>query len=217
MNLEDTLQDEEIRFGVVDTGVANLASVMASLRRVGVRADLVSTSVEVERVDGLVLPGVGHFASGMSELRRLGLVESIRERVRRRSATLAICLGTQLLADSSDEAPGVAGLGAIDVQVRRLAACAPRPHVGWSRIDRPFLRTEDVVVRPGTAYFANGYALDRVPDGWAATWACDGDRFVASLECSGVVACQFHPELSGIYGQDLIRRWVACVKDVVSC
>lgn len=209
--------DEEIRVGVVDTGVANLASVMASLRRVGVRADLVSTSMEVERVEGLVLPGVGHFASGMSELRRLGLVEAIRERVQRRSATLAICLGMQLLAESSDEAPGVSGLGAIDVRVRRLAGGAPRPHVGWSRIYRSLLRTEDVVVPPGMAYFANGYAVDRIPDGWAATWASDGDRFVASLECSGVVACQFHPELSGTYGENLIRRWVSCMKDVVSC
>lgn len=206
-----------IRIGVVDTGIANLASVMAALRRCDAEPEMVSTPEEVERASGIVLPGVGHFERGMSELRRLDLVTAIRDRVQRRSATLAICLGMQMLAEASDEAPGVPGLGVLPVRVRRLPSGPPRPHMGWSRIERRLEPPDPPMVESGTGYFANGFAFDRVPPGWQATWASDGGCFVASLERGGVVACQFHPELSGTYGRSLLGRWIESSVEVESC
>ena len=74
-----------------------------------------------------------------------------------------------------------------------------------------------MVVPSGAAYFANGYALSEIPVGWSGAWSSDGGRFVAAIEREGVVACQFHPELSGTFGREVLSRWMSLVKESSSC
>jgi imidazole glycerol-phosphate synthase subunit HisH len=83
------------------------------------------------------------------------------------------------------------------------SVCAPQ--LGWNRVvpDPP-----DTLLEPGYAYFANSYRLLEVPAGWSAAWSEHGGRFVAALQRGGVLACQFHAELSGKWGLDLLRRWL---------
>lgn len=201
---------------VVPTGTANLASVLAGLRRAGAEPRTSLDPVEIRDADRVVLPGVGAFGAAMARLRERALVEPLRERVLSGRATLAVCLGLQLLCAESEESPGVGGLGVIDARVERFPAGLPVPQMGWNRVDTAgpgWFR----FVEPGYAYFANSYRLRAAPEGWRAATATYGAPFVAALERGGVLACQFHPELSGAWGAELLRAWLAGVTEVSPC
>lgn len=190
---------------VVRTGVANLASVLAALTRVGASPVLIERADEVAAADRLLLPGVGAFGAAMHALDGLGVVDALRERVRAGRPTLTICLGLQLLAQRSAESPGVVGLGVVDAAVTRFDGPVRVPQMGWNRVEPT---SGARWLQPGFAYFANTYKLDAVPQGWEGATAEHGGTFVAAIERGDVLACQFHPELSGPWGADLLRRWV---------
>jgi len=191
---------------IVRTGVANTASVVSAFKRLGARAVLTSERAEVERAERLVLPGVGSFGSIMQTLVEHGLVEALRERIYAGAPTLAICLGMQILGVSSEESPGVAGLGVIGGACRRFDARGVRvPQLGWNSVaPGPGCH----ILEPGMAYFANSYRLTEPPSGWALALTDYAGPFVSALEREGVLACQFHPELSGRWGLALIERWL---------
>lgn len=197
---------------IVRTGSANLASVEAALLRLGARPIITADPADILIADRLILPGVGSFGSAMSELTQRGLVSALRERLSIGRSTLGICLGLQLLARGSEEAPGVRGLALIDAIVRRLPVSpgVRVPQMGWNLTEpRHPCRT----LTGGFAYFANSYALPDIPRGWRGSTFAHGDlNPVAAIEQGDgdrlVVATQFHPELSGRWGLDLIRRWI---------
>lgn len=190
---------------VVPTGVANLASVVAGLRRAGGAPRLAEAPDDVRRASHVVLPGVGAFAAGVSSLHAQGYADPLAERVRAGRRTLAVCLGLQVLFGASEESPGVAGLGLVDGEARRFPATVRVPQLGWNRIEAEegcrFLRS-------GSGYFANSYRVAHAPSGWRGARADHGGRFLAAMERDEVLACQFHPELSGRYGAELLRRWI---------
>jgi glutamine amidotransferase len=194
---------------VVDTGLSNLASVEAAFRRIGIEIRRTADPLVVREADGVELPGVGHFAEGMRRLRAADLVGAIRERIDADRPTLAICLGMQLLAERSDEAPGVVGIGVIPGSVRRLPPARIRPHLGWNMVRAATgSREPRMLVEDGAAAFANGFALDAAPEGWATAWSDDHGSFVAAVERGCVLACQFHPEISGRWGAALLGAWI---------
>ena len=200
---------------VVATGTANLASVLAALRRAGAAPRLIADPEEVERAERLVLPGVGAFAAAMAELDRRSLTAALKERVLAGRPTLGICLGLQLLLDGSDEAEadGVRGLGRIPGRATRFPVDVRVPQFGWNRIDAsPGCR----VLQSGHAYFANSYRLVEPPVGWHVATADHGGSFVAAVERGRIVACQFHPELSGALGQSILSAWVDTARQEVS-
>jgi imidazole glycerol phosphate synthase glutamine amidotransferase subunit len=189
----------------VRTGTANLASVLAALERAGARPRLTSRPAEVSAARLLVLPGVGAFAAALAELDRQGLREALCKRIESGEATLCVCLGMQMLAESSEESPGVRGLGAIPCRVTRFGTDVRVPQLGWNRID---VEPGCQLLADGHVYFAHSFKLDLQPPGWRAAHAVHGSRFVAALERGNVLACQFHPELSGARGIELYRRWI---------
>ena len=190
---------------ILDSGVSNLASVCAAFERLGARPVVTSDPAAVRAAERLVLPGVGHFAAGRAALARTGLDDALRDAVAAGVPTLAICLGLQLLTEGSDEAPGVAGLGVLDGVCRRLPPGVRVPHLGWNRV-APDAGSR--LVAPMDAAYANSYALTEAPSGAAVAWTTHGARFVAAVEQGRVLACQFHPELSGADGQALLARWL---------
>lgn len=190
---------------VIPTGVGNLASVAAAFLRLDCRLVPVEAPEQVERSAALVLPGVGHFGAAMQGLRAQGLVEALRDRVRAARPTLAVCLGLQLLAEASEEEPGVEGLGLIPGQATRFAPGLRSPNMGWARVEAdPACR----VLASGDFYFAHSFTLRTRPAGLAVASAEHGGTFVAAVEGPGFVACQFHPELSGPAGQEILSRWL---------
>ena len=106
---------------LVETGLANTASVRAAFNRIGVTLESVGCPQQVAEAKGLVLPGVGSFGAAMNALEEQGLIDVLIERIRARKPTLAICLGLQVLARESEESPGVSGLGILDVPVERFS------------------------------------------------------------------------------------------------
>src|SRR5437773_2239853 len=196
---------------IVDSGVANLASITSAFRRVGARVAVTGESAAVRDAPRIVLPGVGAFAAGVGSLRARGLDSVIAAAVMRGTPVLGVCLGMQMLCEGSDESPGVAGLGLVAGTCRRLPEHVRVPHLGWNTVTAESGGT----VASGVAAFANSYALRTAPPpappapaGWTAAWSTHGVRFVAALERARLLAVQFHPELSGAYGAALLERWL---------
>ena len=195
----------EIDVAVVRTGTANLASVLAGLRRVGAKPRVAEGPKDVEVSERLVMPGVGTLAAAMERLNKERLVEPLRERIASGRPTLAICLGLQMLCEESEENPGLEALGAAPAKITRFPENQRVPQLGWNLIEPD---ADCALLERGYAYFANSYRLERCPSGWAAAMSDYGGPFVAAMERGPVLACQFHPELSGELGTRLIRRWI---------
>ncbi|MGH6898004.1 MAG: imidazole glycerol phosphate synthase subunit HisH [Geminicoccaceae bacterium] len=190
---------------VVPTGTANLASVLAALARLGAHARVAEDATMIEGAAHVILPGVGSFGATMAGLREAQLDSAIAARVKAGRSTLAMCVGLQVLFEASDESPHATGLAALPGRVGRFPDAVRVPQFGWNRIAP---ESGCRLVEPGYAYFANSYRVAEAP-GCAVATAEHGGRFVAALERDRVLACQFHPELSGAYGHALIARWLA--------
>lgn len=202
-----TAPQDPVSIGIVQTATANLASVLAGLRRAGAAPTFLEDPADVLAFPKVVLPGVGAFGAAMGQLRKAGLVDPLRERIQRGLPTLGICLGLQLLCDASEESPGVEGLGLISATVKRFQGDLRVPQFGWSQVSPG---SEASFFREGYAYFANSYRIDVAPAidaGWEVATAEYGGPYVAALRKGDVVACQCHPELSGTWGHDLLTRW----------
>ena len=189
---------------ILPTGTANLASVLAAFTRLGARARIARDPAEVEDAPRLVLPGVGTFGATMAGLRAAGLDTAIAARARDGAPILAMCVGLQVLFEASDESPGSEGLDVLSGKVGRFPSDVRVPQFGWNRIEpEPGCR----YLEPGHAYFANSFRVLAAP-GCKVARADHGESFVAAIERGPLVACQFHPELSGAFGHRLIARWL---------
>jgi imidazole glycerol-phosphate synthase subunit HisH len=191
---------------IVPTGTANLASVRAGLARLGATTRMARGPSCVEGARRLMLPGVGAFGAARAALDATDLIAALRARLEADRPTLAICVGLQLLCDGSDESPEASGLGVVDARVERFRGSQRVPQMGWNHVSvgegARFVR------EPGYAYFANSYRVSSVAAPFIAARSHHGEGFVAALERGALLACQFHPELSGGYGLEILRRWL---------
>jgi len=197
---------------VIPTGTCNLASVCAAIARSGCSVVLSDRSAEIRTARIVVLPGVGSFRAAMDRLRACGAADAVVRRAEDDRPMLAICVGAQVLAEESEESPGVRGLEIVSGSVRRLGGgmSVRLPQMTWNQT-RPDDRCR--MLEAGDAYFANSYALHDSPvsgaQPCAVAWSEYGGRFVAGFERGTLLACQCHPELSGAWGRRLFARFIA--------
>ena len=189
---------------ILPTGTANLASVEAAFKKLGASTVRANDADAISRANHVVLPGVGTFGATMAGLRKAGFDQAIVERVKAGTPTLTMCVGLQVLFEASDESPDISGLSVIEGKVGRFPTNVSVPQFGWNQIEP---EAGCRYLEPGYAYFANSFRVWAAPGCKTAT-AHHGEPFVAAIEQGDVVACQFHPELSGAYGHRLIRRWL---------
>ena len=196
---------------IVRTGSANIASVCAAIERLGYTPELTESAAVVRNAEYLVLPGVGAFGAVMRRLNELNLTEPLRERINNAKPTLCICLGMQVLAEASEESPGVQGLSIIPGTVTRFPNQPDLrvPQLGWNTITAD---NTSRILNTGSVYFANSYRLTDTnalrAAGWSVATTEHAGPFAAAIEKGPVVACQFHPELSAHFGKHLIARWL---------
>lgn len=196
--------------GVVDYGSGNLRSVGKALEAAGARTGLISKPAELEGVDAVVVPGVGAFGDCASNLRATGLWEPLREWIKAGRPYLGICLGYQLLFESSEESPGVAGLGVIPGRVVRFSGGGLKvPHMGWNTLTGLRGPLYHGLPEETSVYFVHSFYP--VPEETAlASATCEyGVRFAASVSRGALHATQFHPEKSQAAGLAILRNFLS--------
>ncbi len=190
---------------IIESGGANIASLQFALERLGASAEISGDPERVRAATHVILPGVGAAANAMSRLRSNGLDALIPQL---RQPVLGICLGMQLLFESSDEGPAHC-LGIVPGRAARFAPSAglPVPHMGWNtvEVERPSALLAGIA-QGGYAYFVHSYALRKGP---ATIASCRyGDAFSACVEWRNFYGAQFHPERSAALGARLLQNFI---------
>jgi imidazole glycerol phosphate synthase glutamine amidotransferase subunit len=197
---------------LLDYGMGNLRSLGRALEAVGASVTIGNAAAQIAQADRLVIPGQGAFHQAMGRMNELAVVDAVRSHLLSGKPTLGVCLGLQLLFESSEEAPGIAGLGVIPgaVKLLPLAPGIKRPHMGWSPVyhdgSHPVLSASP----SGEAYyFVHSFAAGEAP-GFEIATARHGIDFVAAVAKDALVATQFHPEKSQDAGARLLGAWLGC-------
>ena len=196
------------RICILDYGMGNLRSVEKALEHVGAKATIASDAATVRAADGLILPGVGAFPKAMSGMRELGLDELVGERRDAGVPILGICLGLQLLFDSTTELGGAEGLGLLPGEVLELDAPGLKvPHIGWSpvRWEKESQLTEGIDSET-PFYLVHSFAPRPEPADLLGS-AEHGTSFACAVERDNVFGVQFHPEKSSAAGLRLLSNF----------
>ncbi|MCS7142972.1 MAG: imidazole glycerol phosphate synthase subunit HisH [Aigarchaeota archaeon] len=201
-----------MRVAVVNYGVGNIFSVTSALKRLGVEVEVVA-KLDPKSYDAIVLPGVGNFEAGSKALSERGLRGAIIEAINAGVPVLGICLGMQLMLESSEEGEGE-GLGVVKGRVVRLRVPGKLPHMGWNSLS--LVRWSEFLDGLGDqewAYFVHSYYPS--PDDREVV-LCETEyfiRFPSVLGFKGLYGTQFHPEKSGETGRKLLRNFIyKCVR-----
>jgi imidazole glycerol-phosphate synthase subunit HisH len=204
-----------VRVVLIDYGAGNLHSVEKALVAAGVPVLRSADPALASESDALVLPGQGHFGQVMRSFERSGFAPVVADHIANGKPFLGICVGLQLLTRGSEEAPGVAGLGVLDADVRRFPADGVSvPQMGWNQIwplgASPLL---DGVTAGAFVYFANSYYVTFPPGSvpLGAETRYGSTRFLSAVSLGGLHATQFHPEKSQAVGLRVLENFGAVV------
>jgi imidazole glycerol phosphate synthase glutamine amidotransferase subunit len=193
---------------IIDYGAGNVPSVERALQRLGAVSQRTASPDSISKAEALLLPGVGHYAALIRALDDHGLRMPIIAAIRRGVPFLGICLGLQVLFESSEEAPALRGLNLIPGKVCALPASVKLPHMGWNQLDAT--RESNLLAGIGPAayfYFAHSYAAFNSNVTASAT-CTHGAEFTAVMEQQNICAVQFHPEKSGEAGARVLQNFL---------
>lgn len=197
--------------GLIDYDAGNLRSVEKALEALGETPVITRDKDELLKADKVILPGVGSFGDAMGKLEQYGLVDVIHEIVRKGTPLLGICLGLQLLFESSEESPGVKGLSILPGKILRLPDQPGYkiPHMGWNSLDiREGTRLFDGIGQGSYVYFVHSYYLKAEDEEIVAASTEYTAHIHAAVEWGNVFACQFHPEKSSAVGLKILKNFV---------
>lgn len=194
---------------IIDYGMGNLRNVEMAFRRLGVAPVVTSDSALVAQAEAIVLPGVGAFGDAMARLRTLGLVDPLRRAIDDGRPFLGICLGLQLLFESSEEMGAHRGLAVLEGTVPRFSEDLTVPHMGWNQIDQQqpnglFAGVPD----HSYAYFVHSYYVEPGDPRVIAASTDYGLPFSSIVARDRLYGIQFHPEKSQDVGARILRNWL---------
>lgn len=191
-----------MKIGVIDYGMGNLYSVEQALKRLGAEPVISSDIATLNEADALVLPGVGAFPDAMERLTEVGLTEYVRET---KKPLLGICLGMQLMFESSQEVRETKGLGIFKGHIEKFNGVSRIPHMGWN--DLQFTSGEQQ--EKAFVYFVHSYlAVNIDPIELVAYADYEGIKVPAVVAKANFTGMQFHPEKSGEFGMLLLKQWM---------
>lgn len=196
---------------IIDYDAGNLRSVEKALLALGETPVITREPEEILGADKVILPGVGSFGDAMEKLRQYGLVDVIRRVAGKGTPFLGICLGLQLLFESSSESPGVEGLGILPGRILKIPDSfgLKVPHMGWNSLEiRPGAPLFSGIQNGAYVYFVHSFYLEAKDASIVAATAQYGVNIHASVERGNVFACQFHPEKSGDVGLAILKNFI---------
>ena len=193
---------------IIDYGAGNVPSVERALQRLGAEPERTNSTDKIARAEALLLPGVGHYATLIRALDEQKMREPLVGAIRRGVPFLGICLGLQVLFESSAESPSLPGLNLLPGRVCALPPTVKLPHMGWNRI-APNRESRLLAGINSSAYFyfAHSYAAPDSNGSTAAT-CFHGSPFAAIVEKQNIYGVQFHPEKSGDPGSRLLENFL---------
>jgi glutamine amidotransferase len=198
-----------VEVAILDYGMGNLRSAEKAFEHVGVRATITREHDAVRAADGVVLPGVGAFPKAMEAVRELGFDALLRERHAAGVPILGICLGMQLLYESTTELGGADGIGLLEGAIEALDAPGLKvPHIGWNPVT--WRHESDLTAGlsdPCAFYHVHSFAKRAISDPEVIGVASYGSSFVSVVDADGVCGTQFHPEKSGPDGLRLLSNF----------
>lgn len=203
------------KVAVLDHGMGNLRSVAKALEAAGADVTVTSDAAAINRCDAACLPGQGIFDHCMANLAAEGLELVVREWVDAGRPLLGICIGMQVLFETSQEGGGSKGLGILGGGVTRLPDTVSVPHIGWNQVESgrlAALRWPGPASSSGPApyfYFDHSFVPRPSDEAIVTGWCEHGERFAAMIAASSITATLFHPEKSGRAGIALLEEWVA--------
>lgn len=197
---------------VIDYDAGNIKSVEKALSALGEPVVITRDRDMIWKADRIILPGVGAFGDAMEKLHTYGLVDVIKEVVKKNTPFLGICLGLQLLFESSEESPGVEGLGVLKGKIVKIPnkEGLKVPQIGWNSLRFPKQgRLFQGIEEEAYVYFVHSYYL-QAQEAEIVTATCEYAVHIhASVEQGNVFACQFHPEKSSDVGLRILRNFLA--------
>ena len=195
---------------IIDYDAGNIRSVEKAMAKLGQEVWITRDRERIMNADKVILPGVGSFGDAMAHLREYNLVEVIKDVVAEKKPVLGICLGLQLLYESSEETPGVEGLGILKGKILKIPEQKDLkiPHMGWNSLHlqndgRLFLGIE----QNPYVYFVHSYYLKAGEEETVKATTEYSVNIHASVEKDNVFACQFHPEKSGDLGLQILKNF----------
>ncbi len=197
---------------IIDYDAGNIKSVEKALLSMGETPVLTRDPEVILQSDHIILPGVGSFGDAMENLNKFGLIDVIHEAINRKIPFLGICLGMQLLFESSEETPGVAGLGILKGKIVRIpeGPGLKIPHMGWNSLNvREGASLFKGLEKEPYVYFVHSYYLQAKDPKIVAATTEYGVTIHASVEKENVFACQFHPEKSSKTGLAILKNFLA--------
>lgn len=197
---------------IIDYDAGNLKSVEKALQYLGEEGKITRDAQEILQADKVILPGVGAFGDAMEKLRNFGLVDVIHRVVEKNTPFLGICLGLQLMFESSDEAPGVKGLSLLPGKVVAFPQKEGYkiPHMGWNSLEVwEGARLFQGIEKNPYVYFVHSYYLEAENESDVAATTEYITQVHASVERGNLFACQFHPEKSGETGLQILKNFCA--------
>ena len=195
---------------IIDYDAGNIKSVEKALHYLGEETTVTRDPQTLLNADKVILPGVGSFGQAMENLHTYGLVPVIHEIVEKKTPFLGICLGLQLLFESSEETPGVEGLGILKGKIVKIppAPGLKIPHMGWNSLHFAHNGKLFQGIEEGAyVYFVHSYYLEAEEESIVKASAENGVHIHASVEKENVFACQFHPEKSGETGLKILKNF----------
>ena len=196
--------------GIIDYDAGNIRSVEKALSYLGEKTFVSLDPDILKSVDKVILPGVGSFGQAMENLHRYELVPVIRDMIEDGKPFLGICLGLQLLFESSEESPGAEGLGILKGKILKIPSSPGLkiPHMGWNSLQlQNNGRLFRNIPQDTYVYFVHSYYLQAQEPEIVKAVTGYGTEIHASVEKDNVFACQFHPEKSGKYGLEILKNF----------
>lgn len=208
------------KVSIIDYGVGNLLNVVRAFEHCGALVEVATSANQIKNSNHLVLPGVGAFPDGMLELNKRDLITAILHHAKVGNPLFGICLGMQMLFDSSDEFGGKNGLGLINGQVISIpgegvhGVAHKIPHIGWNELLSPPDRSWSATLlqnieKEAAVYFVHSFmAMPESGEDLLSYCDYDGCQIAAVIQHENITGCQFHPEKSGEIGLNIIRNFL---------